>query len=52
MSSSAHVDDKKKDTLILGKGPTLGLEHILTAEKIYSINFTGTKKAILFKFTL
>ena len=52
MSSSAHVDDKKKDTLILGKGPTLGLEHILTAEKIYSINFTGTKKGILFKFTL
>ena len=43
MSSSAHVDNKKKDTLILGKGPTKGLEHILTAEKMYSINFTVTK---------
>ena len=44
MSSSAHVDNKKKDILILGKGPTQGLEHRLTAEKMYSINFTVTKK--------
>ena len=44
MSSSAHVNDKKKDILILGKGPTQGLEHSLTAEKMYSINFTVTKK--------
>ena len=28
MSSSVHVDNKKKDILILGKGPTQGLEHI------------------------
>ena len=32
MSSSVHVDNKKKDILILGKGPTQGLEHTLTAE--------------------
>ena len=44
MSSSAHVHNKKKDILILGKGPTQGLEHTLTAEKMYSINFTVTKK--------
>ena len=44
MSSSAHVDNKKKDILILGKGPTQGLEHTLTAEKMYSINFTVTRK--------
>ena len=44
MSSSAHVDNKKKDILILGKGPTQGLEHRLTAEKMYLINFTVTKK--------
>ena len=31
---------RKKDILILGKGPTQGLEHKLTAEKLYSINFT------------
>ena len=44
MSSSAHIDDKKKDILVLGIGPTQGLEHTLTAEKMYSINFTVTKK--------
>ena len=44
MSSSAHVDNKKKDILVLGKGPTQGLEHTLTAEKSYSINFTLAKK--------
>ena len=43
MSSSAHIDNKKKDILVLGKGPTQELEHILTAEKIYSFNFTVTK---------
>ena len=44
MSSSSHIDNKKKDTLVLGKGPAQGLEHTLTAEKIYSINFTVTNK--------
>ena len=39
-SFSAHVDNKKKDILVLGLGPTQGLEHMLTAEKMYSINFT------------
>ena len=39
MSSSSHIDNKKKDILILGKGPTQGLEHTLAAEKLYSINF-------------
>ena len=34
MSSSAHVDNKGKDILMLGVGPTQGLgEHLLTAEK-------------------
>ena len=43
MSFSSHIDDKKKDILVLGKEPTQGLEHTLTAEKMYSINFTVTK---------
>ena len=43
MSSSIHTDNKKKDILILGRGPTQGLESTLTAEKMYSINFTVTK---------
>ena len=44
MSSSAHIDNKKNDILVLGKGPTQGLEYTLTAEKMYSINFTVTNK--------
>ena len=40
MSSSRHIGNKKKDILIIGKGPTQGLEHTLTAEKLYSVNFT------------
>ena len=44
MSSSAHIENKKKDILVLGKGPTEGLEHMLTVEKKYSINFTVMRK--------
>ena len=44
MSSSAHIDNKKKDILVFGKGPTQGLEHTLTVEKMYSINFSLRKK--------
>ena len=40
MSSSPHIDNKKKDILIPGKGPTQRLEHTMAAEKLYSINFT------------
>ena len=46
MSSS-----KKKDILVLRKGPTQRLEHTLTAEKVCSINFNMTKKN-LFELTL
>ena len=52
MSSSIHIDNKKKDILVLGRGPKKGLESTLTAEKMHSINFTVTKKEILFKFAL
>ena len=44
MSSSTKIDNRKKDTLILGKGPTQGLEHTLSAEKMFSINFTEKDK--------
>ena len=37
MSSSIHIDNKKKDILVLGIGPTQGLESTLTAEKMYPI---------------
>ena len=42
-SSSWHIDNKLKDIVILSKGLTQGLEHTLTAEKLYSINFTKEK---------
>ena len=34
----------REKTLILGVGPTQGLGNTLTPEKMYSINFTVTKK--------
>ena len=43
MSFSTHIDNKEKYILVLGKGSTQELEHTLTAEKMYSINFTVTK---------
>ena len=44
MSSSIHIDNKKNYILVLGRGPTQGLGSTLTAEKMYSVNFTVTKK--------
>ena len=37
VSSSKKIDNRKKDILILGLGPTQGLEHALSVEKMYSI---------------
>ena len=44
MSSSKKIDNRQKYILILGKGPTQGLEHTLGAAKMYSINFTEHNK--------
>ena len=45
MSSLVHSDNKKKDILNIGKGPTDGLDDTtLTAEKEHFINFTTQKK--------
>ena len=52
MSSSIYIDNKGKDILILGIGPTQGVENTLTPEKMYSINFTVTKKKDFVKFAL
>ena len=41
ISSCVYIDNKNKDILILGKGPTQGLDDAtLTAEAQYSINFS------------
>ena len=44
ISSSTKIDPRKKDILILGKGPTQRLQHTLAAENIYSVNFTENNK--------
>ena len=45
MSSSLHIDTRNKDILILGKGPTRGLDNTtLTAEAKYSINFSRSQR--------
>ena len=46
MSSSTKIDSRKKDILILGKGPAQGLEHTLSAEKMYSINLSNYPKLL------
>ena len=44
MNSLKKIDNRKKNILILGKVPSQGLEHTLSAEKLYSINFTEKNK--------
>ena len=47
MNSSVHIDNKKKDILIFGKGTTIGLDDAtLAAEKMHSINFTEHNKTL------
>ena len=46
MSFSAHIDNKKKDILVLGIGPTQGLEHTQLQKKMYLIHFIVTKKEV------
>ena len=44
MNSSVNVNNKGKNILILGKGPSQGLSHTLTAQAKYPINFTQSGK--------
>ena len=46
MSSSTKIDNRNKDILVLGKGARQGLEHTLSAEKMYSTNFTEIDKKL------
>ena len=40
-----HIDNKGKDILIFGKGPTQGLDDTaFTADALYPINFTQSGK--------
>ena len=47
MSSSVQIDNKKKDNLILGKGPSRGLDDTTltaVAPSQYSINFSRSNR--------
>ena len=45
MNSSVHIDNKGKDILILGEGPTQGLDDtLLTVEAKYLINFSRSQR--------
>ena len=45
MSSSAYINNRNKDTLILGEGPTPGIDStIWTTEAKTSINFTQSNR--------
>ena len=45
LNSSVHIDNKGKDILILGEGPTQGLDDTtLTVEAKYPINFIQSRK--------
>ena len=49
MNQSVHIDNKNKDILILGEGPTQGLDDTTeTTDAKYPINFTQPRE----RFTL
>ena len=48
MGASLHIDNKGKDILFLGEGPTQGSDDTtITAEAKYLINFTQSRKRFL-----
>ena len=50
MSSSTKIENNKKYVFV--KAPTQGLEHTLSAEKMYSTNFTENNKKFCFELAL
>ena len=48
-----HIDNKEKDIVVLGKGPTQQLDDtMITPVAEYPINFTGSGNFFLIKSTL
>ena len=52
MSLSKKIDNRKKDILVPGKGATEGLERTMSAEKMYSINFTENNKKFVYVYII
>ena len=49
MSSSVHIDNKGKEILIFGDGPTQGLDYTtLTTEAKCSINFSQSNRNFIY----
>ena len=47
MSSLVHANNENKDILVLGEGPTQGLnDNTISAEAKYSINFAQSGKKL------
>ena len=47
MSPPVHANNENKDILVLGEGPTQGLnDNTISAETKYSINFTQSGKKL------
>ena len=52
MSSVEHIYSKRKDVLVLGKGPTQGLDGTtFTAAALYPINLPQSEKRFVFDDT-
>ena len=50
MRSSVHIGNRNNDILILGEGPTLGLDDTtLTAKAKYLINFAQPRKRFVLR---
>ena len=50
MSSYKYIDNKNKNILIPGEGPTQGLDNTtLTAEEKYAIHFTQLRKRFVLR---
>ena len=47
-SSSVHIDNKKKDILVLSEGPTQGFDNTKITTAKYSINFVRGRKTFSF----
>ena len=52
MSPSVHIDNRRKDILVLGKRPKQGLHNTTRAEAAYPINFTESQKRLCWVYTI
>ena len=49
---SVHIDNRRKDILVLGKRPKQRLHNTTRAEAVYPINFTESQKRFCWVYTI